>query len=199
MTTYRFTVDEYERMGEAGILTEDSRVELICGDIVAMSPIGARHASCVTRLIQLLVRRALKDILVTAQNPVRLSGDSEPQPDLMLMRDGDYDEILPGPSDVFVVIEVSDSTRDFDRDTKLPIYAAAGIPEAWIVDLVADRIERYTMAGPDGYQMMLRSLRGGAVESIVIPSLKIPVDDILGSSRSKRSRSTRARRSGPQG
>lgn len=180
MPTRRFTADEYERMGATGIIGADERVELIRGEIVAMNPIGGPHAHCVTRLMQLLVRMDLDGVLVMVQNPVRLPDDSEPVPDLMLMRDRDYDEQIPTGADILIVIEVSDATRAYDRKVKLPLYAGVGIPEAWIVDIVAGCIERYTLPNADGYQLTMRSERGGQIESTAVPALIVPVDAILG-------------------
>lgn len=176
---YRFTVDDYEQMVAVGILREDDRVELIEGEIIAMSPIGPRHADCVAILARLLSRQAPDDVLITVQNPIRFPDDSEPQPDIALVRFGRYTRALPSPDDVFVVIEVADTSRGYDRDTKLPLYAAAGIAEAWLVDLSANRIERHTEPGPDGYQAIIRAGRGAVLASVVVPSLAIPVDAVL--------------------
>lgn len=180
MPHFRFTVDEYEQMIEVGILAEEDRVELLKGEIIAKSPIGARHAYSVTTLIQLLVRQMSDDLLVTARNPIRLPDGSEPQPDIAIIRAGDYRRLLPTGRDVLIAIEVSDTTREYDRETKLPLYAAAGIPEAWLVDPVASRIERYTEPEPDGYHLIARFGRGALVASVVVPTLSVPADVVLG-------------------
>jgi Uma2 family endonuclease len=180
MPRFRFTIEEYEQMAHVGILTEEDRVELIGGEIVAMSPIGARHAYSVTVLIELLVLQKPADVTVTAQNPIRLPDDSEPQPDITVMRAGDYRRSLPTDDNVLIVIEVSDSTRDYDRQTKLPLYAAARIPEVWIVDLTAHWIERHTDPGAGGYLHIVRFVRGSVAESAVVPTLAVPVDIVLG-------------------
>lgn len=176
---YRFTVADYEQMVAAGILHEDDRVELIDGEIIAMSPIGPRHADCVAILTRLLARQVPDDVLITVQNPIRLPDDSEPQPDIALVRFGRYIQMLPTPGDVLVVIEVADTSRGYDRDTKLPLYAAAGIAEAWLVDLAANRIERHTEPSADGYQAIIRAGRGAVVASVVVPALTVPVDAVL--------------------
>jgi len=176
---YRFTVADYEQMVAAGILDEDDRVELIDGEIIAMSPIGPRHAHCVTLLTRLLSRQVPEDVLLAVQNPIRLPDDSEPQPDVALLRFSDYSRMLPTPDDVLVVIEVADTSRGYDRDTKLPLYAAAGIAEAWLVDLAANRIERHTEPGADGYQTIIRAGRGAVVASVAVPALVVPVDAVL--------------------
>lgn len=149
----RFTVDEYYRMGEAGIFGEDDRVELLDGQIYVMSPIGSEHASCVDRLTRLFVRRAGDDVIVRIQNPIRLNEASEPEPDLALLhpRDDAYASEHPGPEDTMLVVEVADTSLSFDRDVKLPLYAAAGLPEVWLVDLEADTIHVYRDPSDDRY------------------------------------------------
>ena len=131
-------------MGEAGILREGERVELIEGEIVKMNPLGGRHIRCVNELNWLLGQHIRDErIRVSVQNPVRLNGGLEPQPDLAVLRAGDYADSPPGPEDVLLVIEVSDTTLGYDRNVKLPLYARAGIGEAWIVDLPNNVVERH--------------------------------------------------------
>ncbi len=180
MQRYRFTVDQYERMGTAGILAEDSRVELINGEIIAMNPIEPRHADCVAMLTRLLARQAPDTVLVAVQNPIRLPDATEPQPDLSLLRFARYTRTLPIASDALVVVEVSDTTLDYDRQAKLPLYAAAGIPEAWLVDLGANRIERHTEPGPDGYHLIARFGVGSDMESVILPEIVVSVGTIFG-------------------
>jgi len=179
MPHYRFTVAEYELMGQTGILTEDDRVELIAGEIIIMSPIGPRHAFCVMLLTRLLARQVPDEMLVGVQNPIRLPNDSEPQPDLAVVRGSGFAQSLPTPADVLLVIEVSDTTLAYDRDVKFPLYAAAGIPEAWLIDLAAGRIERHSEPGLTGYRAILRAERGDTVTSTVIPTLTATVDAVL--------------------
>ena len=176
----RFTIDEYQRMGEAGILTEDERVELIRGEIVEMSPMGAPHVESIASLTHLLVGKVGKEIRVHVQLPIRLPNDSEPEPDLSLIRAGYDRRALPGAADVAAVIEVADSSREHDRNVKLPLYAAAGIPEAWLFDLVADRIERHTEPGPDGYRQTVVAGRDESLASTVLPTVFLSIDDVLG-------------------
>ncbi len=137
VTRRRFTVHDYHRMGEAGILHEDDRVELIEGELVEMAAIGTRHLTCVNGLTRMLVRGVGDEAIVSVQNPVRLDEHSEPQPDLTVLRMRDYRESLPVPEDVLLLIEVSDTTLAYDRGVKLPLYARSGIREVWIVDLRA--------------------------------------------------------------
>jgi Uma2 family endonuclease len=119
----RFTVHDYHRMGEAGILHEDDRVELIEGEIVEMAAIGTRHFACVNQLNRLLVRSAGDVAIVSVQNPVRLDEHTEPQPDLTVLRVRNCRESLPFPEDVLLLIEVSYTTLTYDRGVKLPLYA----------------------------------------------------------------------------
>lgn len=175
---YRFTTAEYELMGQTGILNEDDRVELIEGEIITMSPIGPRHAICVALLTHLLVRGAPDDALLFGQSPIRLPNNSEPQPDLAMIQRGNIGA-LPTATDVLLVVEVSDTTLPYDRDVKFPLYTAAGIPEAWLVDLVAGRIERHTEPGTTGYRAIIRAERGDTVNSTAIPALAIAVDTVL--------------------
>jgi Uma2 family endonuclease len=180
---HRFTVAEYERMAEVGLLTEDDRVELIRGEIVQMSPIGGRHIQCVNRLTRILSRSLGDRALISVQNPLRLPPDTEPQPDLAVLQDRDYGDTVPMATDALFVIEVADTSREYDRATKLPLYAAAGIAEAWLIDLVAARIERHTDPSPDGYQQIALAGRGKTLVSTVIPALTIATGDLLGPPR----------------
>jgi len=179
-THHRFTADEYERMGEVGILHEDDRVELIDGEIVQMAAIGAKHFRCVNRLNRLLVLALGTTASVSVQNPVRLSDITMPQPDLAVLHGQDVDDTVALPEDVYLVIEVSDSTLASDRSTKLPSYARAGIAEAWIVDLKAGRIERHTDPGTTGYRLIAILERGDTLASTVLPAIAISVDVVLG-------------------
>ncbi len=180
VTRRRFTVHEYHRMGEAGILHEDDRVELIEGEIVEMAAIGTRHFSSVNGLTRMLVRSVGDAAIVSVQNPVRLDEHTEPQPDLAVIRTRDYRRSLPGPEDVLLLIEVSDTTLPYDRGVKLPLYARAGIPEVWIVDLAGGLIERHSDPSGDGYHGLKQARRGEKFESVTLPELAFSVDAVLG-------------------
>ncbi len=176
----RFSVHDYHRMGEAGILHEDDRVELIEGEIVEMTAIGTRHFSCVNGLTRMLVMKVGDEAIISVQNPVRLNEYTEPQPDLAVIRPRDYRESLPEPDDVLLLIEVSDTTLAYDRGIKLPLYARAGIREVWIVDLPNETIEPYTSPSGDGYRRVEQMRRGQTLESILLPGLTPSVDEVLG-------------------
>jgi len=176
-----FTVEEYHRMAEAGILSEDDRVELIEGELVTMSPIGSRHAACVARLTALLFPVEGRGIL-WVQNPIRLGARSEPQPDVALLRyrPDFYASAHPGPEDVLLVVEVAETSADADRSLKIPLYARYGIPEAWLVDLLEERIEIYRHLTPQGYRSLHIAHRGETVSPTALPDLELSVDEILG-------------------
>jgi Uma2 family endonuclease len=169
-------------MVEAGILTEDDRVELIDGEIIQMAPIGPRHAACVDRLAEFLRDKIKKLAIVSVQNPIQLSEYSEPQPDIALLkrRADFYAQGHPSPEDVLIAMEVADTTVESDRGVKIPSYARAGIREAWLVDLASGRIETYTRPTSGIYQEIRFVLRGQRVVSATIPQLKLKADDILG-------------------
>lgn len=178
----RFSVHEYHRMAEVGILSEDDRVELIEGEIVKMSPIGSRHAACVGRLNRLLQRLVRLDAIVRVQDPIRLDVYSEPEPDVALVktRDDFYSREHPGPGDVLLLIEVADTSVERDLEAKLPLYARAGIPEVWLVNLPAETIEVNSRPDSGEYRETVRVKRGETVTSRNIPGLDLGVDDILG-------------------
>ena len=180
---YSFTVDEYNRMGAAGIFPDGVRTELIEGEIVEMAPIGSHHASVVLRMARLFIR-ALTDeqAIVSIQNPFHLSDRSEPEPDIMVLapRSDDYAEQHPNPQDVRLLIEVSDSTIEWDRGVKLPLYARGGVREVWIVDLNADAIQVCREPNAGGYSEVRIASRGESLAPIAFPNLAIAVNDILG-------------------
>ena len=178
----RFTVDDYYRMAQAGILDEDSRVELIDGDVIAMSPLGPSHAGEVDRLNRVFQRRVEDRAIVRVQNPVRLNPRSEPQPDLTLLRPRDdfYRTAHPEPADVLLLIEVMDSSASYDRGTKLGLYAREGIAEVWLIDLNGDRVEVYRRPDGERYADALICERGQAIAPLAFPDLRLEADDILG-------------------
>ena len=178
---WRFTVDDYYAMAEAGILTHDERVELINGEIIEMSPIGDRHAYSVDEIIDLFFAQLRSRARVRCQNPVRLDGLREIQPDIAILRlrDGLYSTGHPGPADVFLLIEVSDSTLAYDRNVKLPMYANAGIPEIWIVNIPNGVVEVYMdpTAGEYRTRRVFRSEE--TVSPSAFPDISLPVSRIV--------------------
>lgn len=147
---HRITVDDYYRMAEVGVLAPDARVELIDGEVIDMAPMGTRHRYVVMSLTRLLLRAVGDAALVSAQLPLRLGDQSEPEPDLALLKsraDG-YATVMPGGKDTLLVIEVSDTTLAYDVRIKAPLYARHGVPELWVVDLAGGLLRRF--GAPEG-------------------------------------------------
>ena len=177
-----FNVDEYYRMAEVGLLSPDDRVELIDGEIVEMSPIGCTHAGTVDRSSAFLHRTLGGAVQVRVQNPVRLNDFSEPQPDVVLLkpREDFYTKSHPTASDVLIVIEVADTSVNYDRNVKLALYARAGIPEAWLMVLPKDLIEVHSQPENGKYQKVQRLKRGKTLVSPTMPTFSCKVEDLLG-------------------
>jgi Uma2 family endonuclease len=177
-----FTVDDYHRLAELGILGEDDRVELLDGQIVELSPIGPRHAGRVKNLTRLLYRTLGDAVLLGVQDPVVLGTPSEPQPDIAILkpRADAYSGAHPRPEDILLVIEVADTSLEADRDVKLPLYAGAGIPEAWLVDLEHDVIEVHRRPSPEGYREVRTLGRGDTLAALLVATGAISVDEVLG-------------------
>ena len=179
----RFTLDEYHRMGEAGILGEDDRVELIEGEIVVMSPIGSRHAGAVARASHFFTTRLGGRAIVWPQNPVILRAlTSEPQPDVVLLapRADFYASSLPEPSDVLLLVEVADSSLLYDRRTKAPLYARAGVPEMWLLNLEADRVEVFRRPTARRYADVRSIGRDERFSPLAFPDLVVTLADLIG-------------------
>jgi Uma2 family endonuclease len=171
----RFTIEEYERMVETGILTQDDRVELIDGEIVEMSPIGDPHAAFVANLTHLLVHAVGDRARVWVQGPVRVPPRSKPQPDLALLRPRSYVREGATTEDVLLVIEVADTSLRYDRTVKLRVYARAGIPEYWIVDANTESLEIYQSPIGDRYADQRRPSREERVAPLAFPEASLAV------------------------
>ena len=178
----KFTVEEYHLMASAGVFKEGDRLELIAGEIIEMSPIGMRHAACVRRLDVLLNQKLSGRAIVDTQNPVVLNNTSEPEPDVALLKlRGDFYEIAhPRPGDCFLLVEVADSTIDYDREVKIPLYAKNGVIEVWLVDLNGEAIEVYRQPGVNGYQYRSRFVRGQTLSVGAFANVSLTVDEVLG-------------------
>ena len=176
-----FTVSEYHRLAHHGILQENDRVELLDGRIYEMNPIGSRHAQCVRRLTTLLVLKVTPKALVSIQNPVRLDDRSEPEPDVALLEPKEvYGSRHPRPDDVLLLIEVADTTLDFDRDVKPLLYARAGVRELWVLALEEERVHVYRRPGSNGYAEHAVVERGAALDITALPEVgAIAVADML--------------------
>jgi Uma2 family endonuclease len=176
------TTDEYLRMAEAGAFDPDERVELIEGEIVHMSPIGPPHRSCVNQLNMLLAPRLLGRAIVQIQSSFIASDYSMPEPDVALLRvrDSYYTRHAPRPADMYLAVEVADSTLRFDRTRKLPLYAAVGVPESWLVDVNAQVVQVCTDPTPSGYDKVVTVGLGGTVAPTAFPDLVLAVTQIFG-------------------
>ena len=179
---HRFTVEDFAHMGEAGIFAVEDRVELIDGEIREMAPIGAPHAAIVDRLAELLLGYLAGKAHVRIQNPIRLDGFTEPQPDLVVARRRTdyYAGRHPDASDVLLVIEVADSSLLYDQVEKAPRYAAAGIPEAWLVDVAGETVTVCAEPGPGGYTQEKLLRRGDEIASVSVTEFRVAVDEMFG-------------------
>jgi Uma2 family endonuclease len=170
-------------MAEAGILHPDERLELLDGVIVEMSPIGSRHAGCTGYLNRWFMEHLAKGVAdVRIQQPVRLSKRSEPEPDVAVVRYRDdlYRNAHPEPQDVFLLIEVADTTLTFDLNRKLPLYAAAGIPEVWVVDMGGRQVRACREPHGRRYQSVEVVSEGGTLSPAAFPDLVIKVSELFG-------------------
>jgi Uma2 family endonuclease len=177
----QFSIEEYYRIAAAGVLREDDRVELIEGEIIRMNPIGSRHAACVGRLTRLLGQRGGDNTIVWVQNPVQINDYSEPVPDITLLRwrDDFYAHAKPVPDDVLLIVEVSDSTVNYDRKVKRPLYARAGVPEMWLVNLPEELIEVFTRPANGTYQETRLVRRGETITVASAGGLTVEADAVL--------------------
>ncbi|HEX8220694.1 MAG TPA: Uma2 family endonuclease [Chloroflexia bacterium] len=177
-----FTADQYEKMIAAGILEEGDNVELLRGEIVKMAPIGLRHAGCVARLVAIFGAKFGASVIVWPQNPIRLSDDTEPEPDVALLRPSPdfYSKARPHPQDVLLLVEVADSSPEKDQSMKAPMYAQAGIDILWIVNLIEDVVEVYSTPVNGAYTDLLRAGRGEAILLPIAQHLSVSIDEVLG-------------------
>ncbi len=177
---HHFNVQQYHQMYEAGIFSESDRLELIYGELFTMSPINRRHAACVNRLTYLISQLMRKRVIVAVQNPIHLSDESEPQPDVAVLKwqDDFYSSGHPTSSDIHWLIEVSDTTIAVDRRVKVPLYAESGIVETWLVNLNEDCLEVYRVNEGVNEELILR--RGDRIACLAFPDVVFAVTDILG-------------------
>jgi len=159
---FKFTAKRFHLMYEKGIFTESERFELINGEIIAMSPIGTKHAACVNRLSKLFWEKLGNQVIVSVQNSILLDDKSQPQPDIAVLkyRDDFYEEALPVPEDILLIVEVADSSLEYDRDVKANLYAAVGIPEMWLFDVNAKIITAFSRPAELGYKQSCRYTQG---------------------------------------
>lgn len=174
------TVEDFHRMAEAGIFGENERVELIDGELIEMPPIGPQHADIVNYINRVFARQVGDDKLVTIQNPVHLDRYGEVYPDAVIVRNRRYFDAHPHPEDVFLIIEVSDTTLDYDRDMKIPRYAAHGIREVWIINVPERCVEIYRQPRPEErrYESIQR-VEHGTLAVQEIPKVTLGVSELF--------------------
>ncbi len=175
---HRLSVEDYHRMGEAGILTEEDRVELIEGELIEMPPIGSRHANCVDYINQMLTERLRGKFRVRIQNPIQLGSYAEPQPDIAIVQNRSYADAHPGPQDVLLLTEIADTTLLYDREVKIPLYARHGIPEVWLIDLGNERVEIYLEPTAQGYRQILRPQSTETIVPSRVPEVALRIADL---------------------
>ncbi|MCX5981339.1 MAG: Uma2 family endonuclease [Nostocales cyanobacterium LacPavin_0920_SED1_MAG_38_18] len=183
LNIFRLNVSQYHQMSEVGIFSENDKVELINGEIIEMSPIGRRHTACVNRLNSVFSQLLGKKVIIAVQNPIILNNLSEPEPDIALLqpRADFYESGHPQPQDIFLLIEVADSSLEYDRDVKIPLYASSGITEVWLVDIYEQAIIVYRYPSKNGYSDIQKLSRGEKMSIQAFPEINLVVDDILGS------------------
>ncbi|HEU0201972.1 MAG TPA: Uma2 family endonuclease [Burkholderiaceae bacterium] len=178
---HRWTVDQYERMAETGLLAPDARVELIEGVIVDMAAIGSRHAATVKRLIRALTSAVGTRAILQVQDPLRLGDFSEPEPDLALLNPCDdfYASATPTAADALLVIEVAQTSAAYDRRIKLPLYATHGVPEVWIVDLDASLVHFHRQPHGERYLEITSTAAPGPTPVLLLPGVMIDLTGVL--------------------
>jgi Uma2 family endonuclease len=176
-----FTVHEYHRMVDAGILCEDDRVELIHGEILEMGPIGPRHSAAVLRATQELVKIAAGTAIVGVQGSIRLDEYDEPQPDIYLLRPKKdfYASGHAGAADIFLIVEMADSSLEYDQGVKMHLYAETGVPEYWVSDIRNDRLITYSDLQGNIYSTIHQWHRGDTLSPRLLPNCRIPVEVLL--------------------
>lgn len=178
--TYQFSVEEYHRLGEVGIFHEDDRVELLNGNIIVMAPIGVRHLKAVRRLNNRLKSRLGDRCLVDAQNPVMIDGQSEPQPDILLLRpEADTRDSAPIPEDVYLLIEVADTSLQYDQTDKREAYARCGIEEYWVLNLTRNELLVWREPVAGVYRTALRFGQEATVAPLAFPDAGFLVSELL--------------------
>ena len=177
----RFSVAEYYAMAQTGILPDNERVELIDGVIIEMAPMGNRHRATVTRLNRVFSGNLGERAIVQIQSSITLDDQTMPEPDLAVLRErvDFYEAQSPGPEDVLLLIEVADTSVEYDRNDKLPRYARAGIPEVWLTVLPDNVVEMYTEPTENGYRVTRRMRTGDVLRPGCFEDIEIPVEAVI--------------------
>ena len=179
VTKHKLTIAEYRKLGES--LPPNVRVELIEGELYDRVPIGSEHADIVEFVGDLFRYALAREFGVRRQNPVNLGPNSEPEPDICVVkpRSVPYSKAHPGPADILLIIEVSDRSLPYDRDIKLPLYAKHKIPEVWIVDLINHQLKAYFAPEKDAYQKVLTLKKTGTIAPKFAQRVLVDVEKIF--------------------
>ena len=178
---YRITVAEYHKMIEANVFNENARIELIKGVLVKMSPKGKRHAATTDRISKVFYKLLGERVIVRNQNPILFDDSTEPEPDIALLvpREKEYFDRLPTPADVLLIIEVSDTTLKYDRDTKSLLYAKNGIAQYIVLNVKTREITDMREPSPDGYRYRKTLRSDERFNLVAFPEIEIKVSDLL--------------------
>ena len=178
---HRLAVHDYHRMGETGVFPPGCRVELIEGEVIDMVPIGSRHAAVVAKLTALFFQAVSGRVIVWAQNPIRLGDFSEPEPDIALVRPRDdfYALAHPRADDALLIIEVADSSLNYDRRIKIPLYARHGIPEVWLVDIEGRSLSVLRSPTAEGYEHENRLKVLGSLSPVALPEISVDLSRLF--------------------
>jgi Uma2 family endonuclease len=175
------TVNEYDRMIEAGIYTENDHIELLNGEIIELMPKGPKHTSANSRLVRFFIRLFGEKLIVRSQDPIWLDGVSEPEPDIVLAKwnENEYSEGHPTPADIFLIMEISDTTLSYDRETKAKAYSRNGIQQYLLLNLNNETIEDFREPNEDGYQFKRTLRKGDSLNLTAFPEFEIKIDDLF--------------------
>ena len=179
--TRLITVAEYDRMIEFGVYTENDRIELLNGEIIELMPKGPKHTSANSRLVRFFIRLFGKKVIVRGQDPIWLDGVSEPEPDIVLAKwnETEYSEGHPTPSDIFLIMEISDTTLAYDREAKAKAYSRNGIQQYLLLNLQNETLENFREPDGDGYQFKQTLRKGDSLNLVAFPDIEINVDDLF--------------------
>jgi Uma2 family endonuclease len=182
VSRYSFSVEEYHKLADAGVLHEDSRVELIEGELIKMPPIGPPHASSTEILVESFILKLARRAIVRIQDPVWLNDHTEPEPDIVIARlqPERYRKSHPRPGDILQIVEIADSTLEYDRNVKMPLYAEHGIPEAWLLDVGAKQLEIYLDPSDTAYRRCLKPPPDAIVTPTLFPDVQINLAELFG-------------------
>ena len=182
ISCHPLSVADYHRLGEVGILEDGDRIELIEGVLVDMAPIGSEHASLVNRISHCLAGSLSSRVIISTQNPVTLDDRSEPQPDIAVLRyrDDFYATAHPTPMDVLLVVEVADTSLDYDQRLKIPLYARHGVAEVWLAAIGQRSIEVFRHPNDQGYRERMERTEQDSIRPTLLPDTLFRVADLLG-------------------